>query len=66
MWNTKDIIMYARSHAYTPCCSYSIFANNPSRLPLLTNYQQPPNQAKTIKLPEAEVSVNVVDSDNGT
>lgn len=57
--------MYGRSHAYTPYTTYTLFKNNPHALRRLTKYESLPECIKPLRSLEPNVSVNVVDSDNG-
>lgn len=67
MWDTKRLILYARSHAYTPNCTYSLFANSDLYKSLLTAYIAEEEVPKTRLFPEPNVPINITDDvDSGT
>lgn len=57
--------MYARAHAYTPYCTYSIFENSLSFKSLLTKYEVKNETSKSTLIPEPNVPINITDVDNG-
>lgn len=55
--------MYARSHAYTPCTTYTLFEGY--NLSLLTNYEVINAIVRPSVLPEPNLPINVTDVENG-